>query len=384
MVPPRLLIGLAVGAGRDAVDAALVRTAGLGFGMTPRVEVALRHPLLPHVRSSPADLRGLGDALAAAARHLVGKAGIDLRTVLAIGLHTPPGDRAAAAAEWVADRTGVTVAAGFADRDAVAGGCGSLITPAADYLLCRAETEDRLLVQLGAVSSVLLVPAGGKVSALVGFEAGPGTGLLDAITYHGSRGRDGHDPGGTRAVQGKCLDGVLAGWLARPYFLRKPPKAVPPGEFGEAFLAAAFDAARAAGGTLNDLRCTATHFVARGVGAGCRQFVPPAAAPRAVYVGGGGVRNGFLWQLLQQQFPGTPLRKLDEAGVPATAREAAAAAVLTALTLDGVTGNLPLLTGAAGGRLVGRLVPGDPRNWAHVTAWAAEQLLDYLHFTRAA
>jgi len=383
MAPARILIGLAVGPGRDAVDAALLRIAGTGLTMTPRVEFAVHHPLPSDARSA-ADPRGLGDALAVAVRHLASKAGIDLRDVLAVGLHVPPGDRAAAAAEWLSDRTGVTVATGFADRDAAAGGCGSFISPAADYLLCRAETEDRLLVQLGPVTSVLLIPAGGKVTALVGFEAGPGTALLDAIAYHGSRGRDPHDPGGTRAVQGKCLDELLAAWLARPYLSRKPPKAVPPGEFGEAFLSAAFDAARAAGATLNDLLCTATHFAARCVGAGCRRFVPPGATPRAIYVGGDGVRNGFLWQVLRQQFPGEDPRKLDAAGVPALAREAAAAAVLTALTLDGVTGNLPLLTGASGGRLVGRFVPGDPRNWALVTAWAVEQLFDYLQFTRAA
>jgi anhydro-N-acetylmuramic acid kinase len=383
MPPTRLLVGLSVASGRDAVDAALVRAAGVGLGMTPRVYLHVRHPLLPHVRAT-ADLRGLGDAFTGVTRQLVGKAGIDLRNVLAVGLFAPPGDRVAAAAEWVADRTGVTVATAFGDRDAAAGGCGTLVTPAADFLLCRSDAEDRLLIQLGGISSVLLLPAGGKVTALVGFETGPGAALLDAIAYHGSRGRDSHDSGGTKAVQGKCLDDLLAAWLANPFLLRKPPKAVPPGEFGDAFLTAAFDAARAAGGTLNDLLCTATHFIARCVGAGVRQFAPPATGPRSVYVGGGGVRNGFLWQALQQQFPTAPLRKLDEIGVPALAREAAAAAVLTALTLDGVTGNLPLLTGASGGRLVGRFVPGDPRNWAAVTAWAAEQLFDYSQLPRAA
>ena len=63
---------------------------------------------------------------------------------------------------------------------------------------------------------------------------------------------------------------LLAAWSAHPYLARKPPKAVPAGEFGEAFVSAAFDAARSAGGTLNDLLCTATHFVARCVGAGVR------------------------------------------------------------------------------------------------------------------
>src|SRR5688500_3229383 len=128
MPPTRLLIGLSVGSARDAVDAALVRAAGLGLGMTPRVALAVRQPVLPHVRRA-ADPRGLGDALAAATRHLATEAGIDLRNVLAVGLLLPAGDPFSPAAESVADTTGVTVLTGFGDRDVAVGGCGSFITP---------------------------------------------------------------------------------------------------------------------------------------------------------------------------------------------------------------------------------------------------------------
>jgi anhydro-N-acetylmuramic acid kinase len=96
------------------------------------------------------------------------------------------------------------------------------------------------------------------------------------------------------------------------------------------------------------------------------------------------VRNGFLWQRLGHEFGDTPVSRADEAGVPALARSAAAAAVLAALTCDGVPGNLPVWTGAAGGRLVGQLVPGDGRNWARLTAWAADQTADTPRVTRAA
>ena len=98
---------------------------------------------------------------------------------------------------------------------------------------------------------------------------------------------------------------------------------------------------------------------------------------------GGGVRNGFLWQLVGQQFDG-PIARADEVGVPALARNAAAAAVLAALTFDGVAGNLPVLTGATGGRLLGHISPGDNRNWARCTAWLADQTGDYPRATRAA
>ena len=386
----RLLIGLSVGSGLEGVDAALVRVAGVGLSAAPHVEASARLPFPPHVRdavrrpTSSRNAREVGDALTAAARHVLVRGGADLRAVLAAGLIVPPLPHFDAAAEAVAEQTGLTVLTAFAARDTAAGGTGVPITAAADYLTARADAEDRVLIHLGAAAGVLFVPAGGRITDLVGFDAGPCNRLLDGIAQLGTRGKDVFDPGGTRAVQGRCLDDVLAGWLAHPHLARKPPKAVRQEEFDSAFLAAAFDAARAIGGSLNDLLCTASHFVARGIGAGVRQWVPASAGPRGLYVSGGGVRNGFLWQLVQQQFPGEPLRRTDAVGLPALGRKAAAAAGLTAMTLDGVAGNLPLLTGAAGGRLVGRVVPGDPRNWAAVAAWAAEQLWDYAHIARAA
>ena len=98
---------------------------------------------------------------------------------------------------------------------------------------------------------------------------------------------------------------------------------------------------------------------------------------------GGGVRNGFLWQLVAQQFGGS-VERADVTGVPAQARNACAAAVLAALTCDGVSGNLPVLTGASGGRLLGHITPGDNRNWARCAAWLADQTGDYPRANRAA
>lgn len=112
------------------------------------------------------------------------------------------------------------------------------------------------------------------------------------------------------------------------------------------------------------------------MGDACRLPVLKPDGPRRVLLTGGGVRNGFLWQLVAQQFGGS-VERADAAGVPALARTAAAAAVLAALTCDGVPGNLPVLTGATGGRLLGHIVPGDGRNWARCAAWLADQTGDY-------
>ena len=67
-----------------------------------------------------------------------------------------------------------------------------------------------------------------------------------------------------------------------------------------------------------------------------------------------GVRNGFLWRLLELGLGGVPLEKTDAHGVPADARKAIAFGGLAALSLDGVPINLPAVTGAAGPRLLGQ------------------------------
>ena len=401
-MPPRLLIGLSVGSGLEGVDAVAVRANGLGLDLAPRVEASARVAFPPPVRdacrlapgaaeSSGQDVvRNVAETAVHAARQVLIRTGASPRDAFAVGLLEPARPAAGLGVAWpevadrVAEQTGLTVLHGFRHRDRAAGGSGHPITAAADHLLLRSTTHARLLVHLGSVTSLTLVPAGGKVSNVVGFEAGPGSQLLDALIFHGTRGKESCDPGGKKAVQGKCLEPLLSRWLEHPHLTRVPPKAVHPEAFGRSFLLAAFDAARQLGAGLPDLLCTATHLAARAVGDAARAWLPKVAGPRQIVATGGGVRNGFLWQLVSQQFAGEGLTRADEAGLPALARNAAAAATLAALTCDGVAGNLAVLTGAAGGRLLGHIAPGDGRNWAKVAAWVADQTGDYPRVNRAA
>ena len=87
---------------------------------------------------------------------------------------------------------------------------------------------------------------------------------------------------------------------------------------------------------MHDQLCTATHFVARAVAASLRRFLPGEMAPDRVLLSGGGVRNGLLWRLLEQQMPDGPIGRTDEAGVPVGMRKAMSFGLLAALTVDGV------------------------------------------------
>src|SRR5262249_13574428 len=151
---------------------------------------------------------------------------------------------------------------------------------------------------------------------------------------------------------------------------------VPHSAFETEFAAQAVQQARQMGTSSRDLLCTATHFVARGITEAIRRFAPAGKRFGRALLSGGGARNGLLWHLMGQNLPQLVLRRTASVGVPAEARKALTAAVLAALTVDGVPANLPSATGAAGSRLLGSLTPGSALNWSHCLAWMAAQVSD--------
>lgn len=375
----RTFIGLAVGSALDGLDAALVRVAGIGLHLAARVENAVRVPFPPMLRDAilrkgPDLTRQVADTAAQAIRSAA-KSERAPRDLFAIGLlepHRTPSLDWLELADHLADQTGLTIVHGFRGRDRTGGGAGHPITAAADYLLFRNAAEERLLIHLGSVASVIALPAKSeRISDVQGFDAGPCLSLLNALLAAGTGGREWSDPGGKRAVQGCCREELLARWSEHPFFDRKPPRAVAAEAFGSTFVTASLEAARALAASLPDVLCTATHLIAHAIGESVKRWLPPAQ--RRIVLSGDGVKNGFLWQRISQEFQGAELTRLDDIGVPVLGRNAAAAAILAALLLDGVPGNLPLLTGATAARLSGHFSPGDMRNWSRVASWAAEQ-----------
>jgi anhydro-N-acetylmuramic acid kinase len=228
-----------------------------------------------------------------------------------------------------------------------------------------------VLVHLGGVTTILALPAAATIKQVIGFQAAPCCLLLDGFIQRLTGGKEAFDAGGKHAVQGYCIEPLLERWLAQPLVQRRPPKAITRRDFGEEFIQHAVHWAKQMNRSLHDLLCTATHFVARATVDGLRRFVP--WTPGRALLSGGGVRNGFLWRLLEQQLAPTPLEKIDRCGIPCEARKALAFAALAALTMDGVPSNLPAVTGASGPRLLGSFTPGTPANWSRCLTWMARQ-----------
>jgi anhydro-N-acetylmuramic acid kinase len=395
----RWVIGLASGAGGEGADAALLEVEGAGLDLRARVLHTCRQPygaeLCGLVRrgcgAGPVEVgqvallhRLLGETFAAAARAVADQASFSLQDVFCVSCpgHTVaheadgrfPATLALGMPAVVAERCGVTVVSDYRARDVAAGGQGVPLSALPDYLLFRHPQEGRVLVHLGGVARVVYLPAGGRPAGVCGFEAGPCNGLLDGLMRHLTGGRESFDTGGRHAVQGRCLEPLVESWLAHPCLQRRPPGALPAHAFGEEFVARAAEQAREQGASPLDLLCTATHFVARAIARALARHLPAGRRVDRVLLSGGGVRNGLLWRLLEQGLGGVAVVRTDEEGVPSAARKAVASGILATLTLDGVPGNLPSATGAAGSRLLGSLTPGSSANWARCLTWMASQL----------
>jgi anhydro-N-acetylmuramic acid kinase len=391
----RWYIGLSSGSSLSGIDAALVRVEGAGPDLVSHLERFIHEPYgrdmrdllllttepVPALRHLGLAHRVLGEAFASAARKVVETAKQTWPQILGIGLsgHTAwhdadgryPSTLSLGMAAALAERTGLTVVSDFRSRDMLAGGQGYPLTSAIDAMLFRDSQERRVLIHLGGVASVLWLPPGPGLRDVAGFQAAPCTLLLDGLMRLLTGGRESCDSGGKNAVQGRCLEPLVERWLSHPVFKRKPPRSVPCQDFGSEFLAQAVELVKHEGGNLHDLLCCATHFTARAIVQSIQRYLPEA--PDRVLVSGGGARNGLLWRLLEQQLAPAPMERIDRFGVPSEARKALGFAALAALAMDGVPGNVPASTGAAGPRLLGSLTPGDGANWARCLAWMAGQ-----------
>jgi anhydro-N-acetylmuramic acid kinase len=391
----RWFIGMSSGSSLSGIDAALVRVEGTGLDM--RLECGpdaflhfpftreMRDLLMRVTSGEPMPLervgmlhRVLGETFSAAIFRLLDQTRFPREHVLALGFpgqtvwHDPdarfPTTLALGMASAVAEGTGITTLGDFRSRDVVVGGKGYPLTPLVDAMLFRDRREHRVLVDLGGFATIVSLQPGKDPWDVAAFQAAPCSMILDRLVHRLTQGREPFDAGGKHAVQGRCLDALLAKWLEHPALQQRPPRTFAADDYGDAFLTRAIEMAQGSAQPIHDLLCTATHFVARAIVDALRRYVP--AADR-VLLSGGGVRNGFLWRLLEDNLAPIPLERIDPYGIPAEARKAVAFAGLAALTLDGVPVNLPGVTGAGGSRLLGSFTPGSRENWARCLAWMA-------------
>lgn len=390
----RRVIGLAATPSLHSIDAVLVEVEGEGYELAVQVVHAIQDPIAKDLRdllirvSTPegGDCRQaalahrlLGEAFGAAARGLADAATVSLQSVLCLGcggftawLETQ-GRTATCLTTGspavIAERTGLTVVSDFCGRDQACGGWGAPLATVPDAILFQSPDEPRLVIHLGGLTHLTALPPLGSDQPILSWQAGPGNVLLDSLIQVLTRGRERMDSGGRHAVQGRHLPELLDRWLLHPFLVSRPPKALHRSQFAEAFARQTAILAQQKGWEANDLMCTATHLAIRAITDSVQRFLPRDFRPARAILTGGGVRNGMIWRLLEEKLGNLTLERSDAFGVPAEFKEAVDAALLACLFMDQEPGNLPLATGAVGGRFLGSLTPGSLANWTRCLAW---------------
>lgn len=390
------VIGLMSGTSGDGVDAVVVdiqsnrrpkRAAGrresdlrvqpLAFTVLPysrslrtRLLAAASHGTVSEICHLNAVL---GEVFATAALRVLRKAGLSPSDVLLIGshghtIHHLPKPVLEPEAGWIrstlqiaepaviAERTGITTVADFRPRDIAAGGEGAPLAPYVHHLLLSHRQRSRLIVNLGGISNVTYLPAGGDLKKLVAFDTGPGNMVLDALAHRLTKGRHTMDRDGRLAGGGRVDARMLTDLLAHPFLRRLPPKSTGREEFGETFLDHLLARSRRRC-SLRDLLATCCLFTAISVGSARRWL---HGQIDEVIVSGGGTKNRTLMTALAAVFDPTPVKTLEQAGWNSKAFEAIAFAILAYQTARGECGNVPSATGAKHPVLLGTIVPGGP------------------------
>lgn len=357
-------VGTMSGTSLDGVDVAEITTDGhdvLGFGSasyrpyTKKERTAIRKALgrWPGEAGvqkaarvvTEAHAEALGEALAQAEADVVGFHGQTLaHDPAGRGTHQV-GDGAALAA-----RLDCCVVADFRSSDVQLGGQGAPLAPFYHFALARHIGADAPLafLNMGGVGNLTWIdpskPLPETEGALLAFDTGPANAPIDDLML-ARRGLP-RDEGGTLARSGEVDLDVVTAFLARPYFLKIPPKSLDRDDFADL-------ADAVAGLTDADAVATLTACAAGAVAQGMEMCPSP---PARVLVTGGGRHNGTLMEMLAAGLD-CPVLPVEEVGLDGDMLEAQAFAYLAVRVLKGLPTSCPGTTGvraAVGGGQVFR------------------------------
>ncbi|MBW4582928.1 MAG: anhydro-N-acetylmuramic acid kinase [Tildeniella nuda ZEHNDER 1965/U140] len=279
----------------------------------------------------------------------------------------------------IAQATGITTISNFRAADIAVGGHGAPLVPAVDVVLLSHPTYNRCVQNLGGIGNVAYLPAvSGQRSAVsgqrsastqnssllptphsplplspLGWDTGPGNVLLDLAVQQFSNGTKTYDRDGAWAASGTPCTELVDHWLQQPFFQQPPPKSTGREWFGAAYLQQCLVDADDRALSHADVLATLTELTVASIDHSYRSFLPQL--PDQVLLCGGGSKNLYLKQRLQQRLRTIPVLTTDDVGLNADFKEAIAFAVLAYWRQLGIPGNLPAVTGAANAVLLGEI-----------------------------
>lgn len=340
----RRVVGCMTGTSLDGLDAALLDIEGEGLAMRARFVRGIARPL----GAVGSTLRRIAEQqpmtageIAAAMRDfallhvqtvrdlLAGTAGDLIAIHGQTVMHTPPVSWQLFQPAPVAQALGIPVVHDLRAADLARGGQGAPITPLSDWILFRDAAVTRVVVNLGGFCNLTILPAGGDPTSIRGRDVCACNQVLDHIARRAFGAP--YDADGQRALSGRP-DAALIGRIGDALEQQVAHgRSLGTGDEMTALIDHALQGAP--GEAVARAACSALARTIRRCG-GDGDYV----------LAGGGVRN----RALRAEFVAAGAsRTSDDLGIPSEFREAAAMAVLGALSRDRVAITLPQVTGVA-------------------------------------
>jgi len=349
-------VGLMSGTSMDAIDAALVEfysQANLTLYREYPIDNALRHQVrlvneksdLGHI----ADLdHELGHLFAKAVNDLLKEAGVASEQVNVIGshgqtvLHKPNTTHTTsiqiADPNIICAETGITTVADFRRMDMAFGGQGAPLASAFHQYQFQQNNKSIVILNIGGIANITLLP--NDNSNVIGFDTGPGNGLLDDWVQLNRN--EEYDKDSLWASTGKINSELLEQLLSDPYFSLAAPKSTGREYFNLQWLREHLSKQTSEIAT-EDVQATLLQLSAITI---CNAIKETANGYQEVLLCGGGAYNPALMKAIQNLLPEVKVSTTTDYGLTPDSIEAVTFAWLAKQRIENKPANLPSVTGA--------------------------------------
>jgi anhydro-N-acetylmuramic acid kinase len=250
----------------------------------------------------------------------------------------------------IAERTKITVVADVRRRDMAAGGQGAPLAPGFHESIFRHDTENRIILNIGGISNISIIPSNlGRSQTLLGppllgFDTGPGNGLMDAWI---SKNKNlPFDNEGEFGASGKVSEALLNHMLSDPYFALPHPKSTGREYFNITWLENVISKYKSSNSISElqaaDIQATLVELTARSIAIAIKPYTNDKTA---IYACGGGVKNPVLMNALSKHTQ-LSIQTTAVLGVPSEWVETMLFAWIAKQTLESKPSNCPSVTGA--------------------------------------